>query len=553
MVGDLLQPRLAFEQIERGIGGGAAERVGHVARPVHQRLLGIVRPERVEHFFRRDGRRQRQRAAGERLRQRDDVGRDAGRLAGEHRAGAAEAGEHLVEDQQHVVFVGERAQALEHGCVVEFHAAGALHQRLDDNAGDGVGALGEQLVERRRLRIVVRQIDDVMLRQQAGEQRVHAAFGVAHRHGAGGVAVIAALEGDELPAPLHAAIDPVLRRHLERDFDRDRTGVGKEHAAEIARQQRGQPPRQRQRRLMRQPAEHHMRHLLELLGHRVPYVRLVIAVAGGPPAGDAVDQFAAVGQHDARALRAHHRQRRRCGLHLGIGQPDVLEAGRIPVGRFVFFAGIARHLALSYTRALARSIRARKARRFAAPPPAPGAGRDRARGRHLGRARRQAAAVVFLQRLSQPDPAPGHQASGHRRDREIRRRLRRLAPGHRQPPALRATGSAACPHQADRGRRGVRLRLSRQCRHHSGADRARRAGAGGRAVARLPVRRRAIVARQGDDVPPQRRRACARIAEPRIAPSTTTRSSSPTACSPWTAIWRRSPSCWRSPTSTTPG
>ena len=37
-------------------------------------------------------------------------------------------------------------------------------------------------------------------------------------------------------------------------------------------------------------------------------------------------------------------------------------------------------------------------------------------------------------------------------------------------------------------------------------------GAGRRAVACLPVRRRAIVARHGDDVPPQRRRACARIA-----------------------------------------
>ena len=81
--GNLLQPRLAFEQIERGIGSGAAERIGHVARSVHQRFLGVVGPEDVEHFLRRDSRRQRQRAAGERLRQRDDVGRYAGRLAGE--------------------------------------------------------------------------------------------------------------------------------------------------------------------------------------------------------------------------------------------------------------------------------------------------------------------------------------------------------------------------------------------------------------------------------------------------------------------------------------
>ena len=45
-------------------------------------------------------------------------------------------------------------------------------------------------------------------------------------------------------------------------------------------------------------------------------------------------------------------------------------------------------------------------------------------------------------------------------------------------PLYAAAGSAACPHQADRSGGRVRLRLSRQCRHHPGADRPRRAGAG---------------------------------------------------------------------------
>ena len=49
---DLLKPRLALEQIERGIGGGAGERVGHEGRAVHQRVRRIVRPERLEHFLR---------------------------------------------------------------------------------------------------------------------------------------------------------------------------------------------------------------------------------------------------------------------------------------------------------------------------------------------------------------------------------------------------------------------------------------------------------------------------------------------------------------------
>ncbi len=63
-------------------------------------------------------------------------GDDPGLLHGEHRAGAAEAGENLVEDQQQVVAGGRVAQALQHGGRVEHHAARALHQRLDDDAGD---------------------------------------------------------------------------------------------------------------------------------------------------------------------------------------------------------------------------------------------------------------------------------------------------------------------------------------------------------------------------------------------------------------------------------
>ena len=65
-------------------------------------------------------------------------------LAGEQRAGAAEAGEDLVEDQQQLVAVGGRAQPAQHRGVVEPHAARALHQRLDDDAGDLVGVALEQ-------------------------------------------------------------------------------------------------------------------------------------------------------------------------------------------------------------------------------------------------------------------------------------------------------------------------------------------------------------------------------------------------------------------------
>ncbi len=65
--------------------------------------------------------------------------------------------------------------------------------------------LGDEAVEGRGAVVVARQIDDVMLGQHAGEERMHALFGIADAHGGDGVAVIAALEGDEFRA---AALRP---------------------------------------------------------------------------------------------------------------------------------------------------------------------------------------------------------------------------------------------------------------------------------------------------------------------------------------------------------
>src|SRR5581483_61527 len=59
---DLLEPRLALEQIQRSIRRGATERVCHEGRPVHQRRAGIIREKRAENLFGSRGRGQRQRA-----------------------------------------------------------------------------------------------------------------------------------------------------------------------------------------------------------------------------------------------------------------------------------------------------------------------------------------------------------------------------------------------------------------------------------------------------------------------------------------------------------
>ena len=157
---------------------------------------------------------------------------------------------------------------------------------------------------------------------------MHAVIGIAYRHRPHRVAMIGAAKGDE-PGPARLAlIAPVLNCHLERDFDRHRARIAKEHMLERgigsgARKKSAQPVRQKPGRLVGQPAEHHMRHGPELAFHRREYMRVVIAVDGGPPGRDAVDQPAPVGETDAAAGCLYRLERGRFCLHLRIGPPEA--------------------------------------------------------------------------------------------------------------------------------------------------------------------------------------------------------------------------------------
>ena len=227
---------------------------------------------------------------------------------------------------------------------MEPHAARALHQRLDDDACEFLGVALEAARKIRGALLALRQPDDTMFGQDAAEASVHAGIGIADRHRSGRIAVIAALESKKFPALAHAAVEPELQRHLHGDLDRDRARLGEEHAIEIARHQRRKAAGERERLLVGKPAEHHMRHQRELALDRLADVGMVVAVAGGPPRCDAVDELASIGEHDARAMGAGHEQRRARRLHLRIGQPDMGEPGLIARGRNSLFS---RHSALS--------------------------------------------------------------------------------------------------------------------------------------------------------------------------------------------------------------
>ena len=192
--------------------------------------------------------------------------------------------------------VGRRSQMPQHLRIVKQHAARALHQGLDDDAGEVLSITLKQRIESLPGRRIDGKLRDKLLRQDLGEEAMHAFLGIADRHGRERIAMIAALKGYEPATRCNAFIKPELHRHLHRDLDRDRAAVAEKNMGQSLREEGHEPPRQIERRLMNQPAEHDMRHLGELILDRRANMGVIIAVAGGPPARDPIDELAVIGE-----------------------------------------------------------------------------------------------------------------------------------------------------------------------------------------------------------------------------------------------------------------
>ena len=173
-------------------------------------------------------------SAAERLGERHDVGGDAGALVGEQLAGAADAGLHLVEDQQQAVLVAELAQRAQELGRHDAHAAFA-HDRLDqDRAGRRPDRAPWSPRDRRTA--------SGRSRRPPGRSRRDISSGRRPR-ASQRAAVEGALEGDDAVALRLAARRLILARHLDRAFHRLGAGIAEEHDVGEARfaQPRGQP------------------------------------------------------------------------------------------------------------------------------------------------------------------------------------------------------------------------------------------------------------------------------------------------------------------------
>ena len=283
------------QQLDHGRADGAGQRVAAERRPV---LAGL---EQAEDLAVRDHGRQRHDAAAERLAEHVDVGLDALAVAGERRAGAAQARLDLVGDHQHAAARGDLTHLRQETLRRHDHAGLALdgleqhgHGVVVDGGLDGVGVPERNVYEARGV----------------GGERLAGVLVVAERDDRRGTAVEIALHHDDLGPALGDALGfvPPLAGGLDRGLDGLDAGVhGQDHvlAAHL-----GQRLHERAERLGVERARG-QRDLAQLRLRGRHQRRVAVAEVDRRVGRQAVDVVVAVEVGDAGALGRgdDHRQR----------------------------------------------------------------------------------------------------------------------------------------------------------------------------------------------------------------------------------------------------
>ena len=277
--------------------GVAVEELDEVFRPVHEGVVDALLGHHSAHGYG---------AVGQALGHAHQVGSDAEGLRRKGRAGAAEAGDDLVEDQQDAVPVADLAQALQVALRRHQHAGTAGHG-LDDDGGDGAGVMQRdaalQVVGKLRTMRglahaegvacgVMRVADVVHARQHRAE---HLAVGhhAAHRDAAEVHPVVTALAADEAGARGLATHAVVGQGHLQRRLDGLRPGIGEEDLVHASRGDLRQPVGQFEGLGVRHLERRRKVHLAGLLLDGLHDARAAVAGVHAPQAGGGVQHLPA--------------------------------------------------------------------------------------------------------------------------------------------------------------------------------------------------------------------------------------------------------------------
>ena len=241
-----LKHRLLLEQVERGQcrrAGHRVRRVGVAVRELELVVGSAGRHEGLVQILAHHHAAERLHAVADLLGEIEQVGLHAEGLGAGPGAAAAEAGDHLVEDQQDVVLGADLAQALQiaHG---RHHHAARAGEGLDDDGGDVAGVVqadqveqfvGQRVVARRHAadeaaagRLGVRQVVGL----DAGAEHLAVARHAAHRDAAVVHAVVALEAADQARLAGLPTDAPVGARDLQRGVGGLRARGAEEHPVE---------------------------------------------------------------------------------------------------------------------------------------------------------------------------------------------------------------------------------------------------------------------------------------------------------------------------------
>lgn len=265
------------------------------------------------------------------------VGGDVLVLAGEHPAGTAKAGSHLISDEQRRVAVAEVAQAAEMAGGRGDDSAGTLHERFDNDGGDTLGVLFEQaadLIGTGQAAIVGALVQRAAVAvwrwSEEGweEQRPIGAVeevDASDADGADGVAVVSVGQGDEAVTLGVAAVVPIGEGEFAGDLEAGGAVVGVEDFGEAGRSDFDQAAGEFDGRGRSQAELGTVRDLAELVDDGAVDFGSAMAVEVAPEAGVAVEVAPAVGVDEIFAFAADDQERVNAvpEFVLGEGVPDV--------------------------------------------------------------------------------------------------------------------------------------------------------------------------------------------------------------------------------------
>ena len=246
------------------------------------------------------------------------------------RTRAVKSRSNFIQNQQDAVTVAKFAESLQVPRVIKPHAVSTLEHGLANHGSDFILMLLDNAFHRSKIRRIpslvkaaIRAFRKIMVRHDSAEKRMHSVR-IRKRHRTRGVAVVAALQGNQFATLRARERMLVLHRHLGAAFHGDASRICKENFVETFRQKIHQLFAKFNRRFVCKTAEHHMAHLFALFLNRLDDFRGVMPVRHAPPTRYRINQFQTIGRFNRRSMSGFCKEPGRSILQRRIGVPQML-------------------------------------------------------------------------------------------------------------------------------------------------------------------------------------------------------------------------------------